>query len=270
MPVFNHDNIAFNYRDEGQGLPFIFQHGLGGDLMQPFSLFQPPAGFRMLAFDCRGHGLTVPLGDEEKISIAGFADDLLAFMDYMKIQRAIIGGISMGSAIAINFAMRFPERTLGLVLSRPAWLEGPLTRNVEVYGMMANLIRQNGAKRGLEIFKETPIYQEALRRSSDTANSMVRQFENPRIEERVAILDRIPKDQPQHRLVELKAIKVPTLVLANRQDPIHPFEYGETLTKAIPGAEFRELTAKSVSKDQHTADVQQFIADFFTRHFGTK
>src|SRR5262245_13988702 len=136
MPVFNDDNIAFNYRDERQGIPFFFQHGLGGDINQPFSLFQPPAGFRMIAFDCRGHGLTEPLGDEEKIGISNFADDLRALMDYLKIPRAVVGGISMGSAISINFAMRFPERLLGLILSRPAWLEGPLPRNVEVYGLM--------------------------------------------------------------------------------------------------------------------------------------
>jgi pimeloyl-ACP methyl ester carboxylesterase len=270
MAVFDWDNICFNYRDEGEGFPFFFQHGLGGDLHQPFTLFRPPAGFRLIGFDCRGHGLTEPLGSEDKIGIAAFADDLLALMNRLEIERAVIGGISMGSALALNFALRHADRVAGLVLSRPAWLEGPLKRNVEVYGQMVDLIRQHGAKRGLEIFKQTPIYQEALRKSPDTANSMVRQFENPRIEERLVILDKIPKDRPNHRLDDLKVINVPTLVLANRMDAIHPFEYGEALAAAIPGAEFKELTPKSLNKEQHGADVQNFIAAFLQKHFGKK
>ncbi len=35
MPVFERDGLSFHYRDEGQGLPFVFQHGLGGDSSQP-------------------------------------------------------------------------------------------------------------------------------------------------------------------------------------------------------------------------------------------
>jgi hypothetical protein len=55
---------------------------------------------------------------------------------------------------------------------------------------------------------------------------------------------------------------VPTLVLANRRDPIHPFEYGEALAQAIPGAEFKELTSKSVSRERHESEVQQFLEYF--------
>ena len=39
MPVLHRDGLNFQYRDEGQGLPFVFQHGLGGDLSQPFSVY---------------------------------------------------------------------------------------------------------------------------------------------------------------------------------------------------------------------------------------
>ena len=56
---FTHDGLRFHYRDEGQGLPFVFQHGLGGDLNQPFGLYRPAAGVRLIAFDMRGHGETV-------------------------------------------------------------------------------------------------------------------------------------------------------------------------------------------------------------------
>lgn len=36
MPSFQRDGITFQYRDTGQGVPFVFQHGLGGDANQTF------------------------------------------------------------------------------------------------------------------------------------------------------------------------------------------------------------------------------------------
>ncbi len=80
-------------------------------------------------------------------------------------------------------------------------------------------------------------------------------------------LERIPNDTPNRDAAELRVIAVPTLVLANRQDVIHPFAYGEALAQAVPGAEFQELTPKSVSKERHTEDVQGFVGDFLVRHF---
>lgn len=267
MPFFSHDGLNFRYSDTGNGIPFIFQHGLGGDVSQPFGLFTPPQGFRLLAFDCRGHGETRPLGDPETIGLASFADDLLVFMDHLQLPRAIVGGISMGSAVALNFTLRFPERVLGLILSRPAWLDGPMVQNARIYAQIAQLIRRYGPKRGVELFKESEDYIAMLRQSPDSANSLLGQFENPRAEETVVKLERIPNDSPNSDRQQWASIRVPTLVLANRQDPIHPFEYGEILARAIPGAEFKELTPKSVSQQRHTRDVQTFIEEFLRGRF---
>ena len=75
-------------------------------------------------------------------------------------------------------------------------------------------------------------------------------------------LEAIIKDTPNADRQQWKAIQVPTLVLANRQDPIHPFEYGEILAHSIPGAQFKEITSKSVSLERHEADVQKCIEEF--------
>jgi pimeloyl-ACP methyl ester carboxylesterase len=60
MSFLHHDGITFHYLDSGEGVPFIFQHGLGGDVTQPYGLFTPPLPFRLLSFDFRGHGETRP------------------------------------------------------------------------------------------------------------------------------------------------------------------------------------------------------------------
>jgi pimeloyl-ACP methyl ester carboxylesterase len=266
MPKSVHDLIDFHYEDTGSGVPFFFQHGLGADVSQPFGLFKPPAGIRLLAFDARAHGKTKPVGPLDKIRLATFADDLLALMDQLNIQRSVVGGISMGAAIALNFALRFPNRVVGLVLSRPAWLDRPNPWNVHMFSLVARLIREHGPERGQVLFKETPEYAETLRSFPDVAKSLCGQFENPQARDHASSLDRIPRDTPCKDRQEWGFIRVPTLVLANRHDPIHPFDYGEVYARLIPGAEFKEITAKSISVEQHGRDVQRFIEDFLKRH----
>ena len=267
MPIFHYDGLRIHYRETGSGIPFVFQHGLGGDVNQPFGLFQPPAGFRLIAFDCRAHGQTVPLGDDRKISISAFADDLAALLNYLSIPSAVVGGISMGAALALDFTLRFRNRVLGLVLSRPAWLDQPFPADRNTFLKIAKLIRQHGAIRGAELFKETKEYQKCLNQSPDSADSLLGQFAHPRAEDTLIKLERIPLHVPAHKREDWASITVPTLVLANRQDPIHPYEFGETLARMIPGAELKELTSKSVSVEAHSADVQRHLETFLKSHF---
>src|SRR6516165_7247778 len=119
MSRFTRAGITFHYHDTGEGTPFVFQHGLGGDISQPLGLYRPGPGTRLIAFDMRGHGQTFPLGDIEELSMATLADDAVALLDFLGIGRAVVGGISLGSAVAVRVAVQLPDRVLGLVLSRP-------------------------------------------------------------------------------------------------------------------------------------------------------
>lgn len=267
MPVFEHDGLNFHYQEAGQGQAFVFQHGLGGDVNQPFGLFNPPDGFRLLALDCRAHGDTRPVGASQKIGITSFAEDLNAFLDHVDIHQAIVGGISMGAAVTLNYALRFPKRVLGLVQSRPAWLAEPNRKNAERYSFIARLIREHGSEGGKQRFLESDLYRQTRKESPDVANSFVGQFEHARAAETLVRLERVPNDTPCGSLDELQQIRVPTLVMANRQDPVHPFEFGRILAEKIPNAEFQELTAKSISPDRHAADVQRLLSDFLVRNF---
>lgn len=161
MPIFRRDGVDFNYLDQGWGTPFVFQHGLGGDVEQASAAFAPPEGVRLVSLDCRGHGASRPLGDPDKLSFGAFAEDVIALMDHLDIHHAVVGGISMGAGVALNLARRFPERVAGLVLSRPAWLDSPLPDNLRAYPVMARLIRTHGIHRGRELFLETEEYAAA-------------------------------------------------------------------------------------------------------------
>lgn len=267
MRRFQHEGLSFHYREAGEGTPFVFQHGLSSDISQPFSLFQPHRGFRLLAFDCRGHGKTCPFGDLAKISLATFADDLRAFLDHADIDRAVIGGISMGAAVALNFALRYPRRVRGLVLARPAWLEAPNPWNVEHFSQVTRLIREHGGPAGLALYKATEAYQQVLQASPAVAATLAAQFEAPNGLQSAALVDRIINDRPQGDRNAWGKIRVPTLVLANQQDPVHPFEYGQALAEAIPDAWFREIAPKSVSPQRHAVEMQRSLKEFLDAYF---
>jgi pimeloyl-ACP methyl ester carboxylesterase len=262
MPFFQANSITFHYLDVGQGLPFVFQHGLGGDVHQTQDLFVPPLPFRLLTLDCRGHGETRPVGDPAYLSFASFADDLLALLDMLHLQQVVVGGISMGAAVALNFALRYPQRVQALVLVRPAWLHEPLPVNLQVYLRIAAQIRRAGAVQGSEYFKQTEEYLELQRTFPEAAASLLKQYTRPHAEESVDILECLPRDAPNRNQEDWAHIHVPTLVLANEHDPIHPFHYGEILAHAIPGATLEQITPKAIDAYQHAQDIQHAIERF--------
>ncbi len=111
------NNLTVCYNDEGQdGVPvIIFIHGF------PFNKFmwdkQVKAfkeNYRVIAYDVRGHGDSD--AGTDKFSIDLFAKDLINFMDELKIDKAMLCGLSMGGYIALNAVYNYPDRFDALIL----------------------------------------------------------------------------------------------------------------------------------------------------------
>jgi pimeloyl-ACP methyl ester carboxylesterase len=169
--------------------------------------------------------------------------------------------------VALNFALRFPERVMGLILSRPAWLDAPNPWNVKMFTLITKLIAAHGPIKGQQLFKQTLEYEQTRQQWPDVAASFAAQFERPGIEDTGFKLERIIHDTPSLDRREWSRIKVPTLVIGNREDPIHPYEYAAQTAELIPGAEFREVTSKAINLDQHNADVERVIGEFLASRF---
>lgn len=98
-----------------RALPVVFLHGFPfSHAMWQSQLAAVGRDFRAIAYDLRGHGES-SIGDGQ-YTIEGHVDDLLALLDHLAIERAVVVGLSMGGYIALRALERNPERFRGVVL----------------------------------------------------------------------------------------------------------------------------------------------------------
>jgi len=283
MASFYSDGLQFHYATRGAGPEtFLFQHGIGGSHLQPLRFLQPineqGSGIdrqhtccqqlRIAAFDFRAHGRT-PVGDPQKLRLDTFADDLAAFMDHLQVESAVLGGISMGAAVALNAALRYPQRCVALVLSRPAWLNGSMSATaIAAYREAAKYLKEElSPERALQRLENSEIYRAVVIQSADAGKSLLGQVRcvvsDPSLREAaLARLQHLPSGQPGVNLACAVAVSVPTMVLATPSDPIHPLSYARSLAATIPGALYVELAPKQMDDAPHVREVNAHLVKF--------
>src|SRR6185437_6624185 len=104
--------------EAGEGeraLLLIHGHPFDRSMWQPQIGWAAQLGWRVIAPDLRGYGASDGAG--EKTTLEVFARDLLALLDYLKIGRAVVAGLSMGGQIAMELCRLHPERLQGLILA---------------------------------------------------------------------------------------------------------------------------------------------------------
>jgi pimeloyl-ACP methyl ester carboxylesterase len=262
MPSINLNGELFHYASVREGLPFVFQHGMGADVTQPLSSGGNLAGWRIIAMDCRGHGQTEANLDRARISFTQLAKDLAMLLDSLNIEHAVVGGISMGAGVALAFALARPERVTGLILVRPAWLDRPFPTNLRWFPLAADLLQEYPADEAAHRFKQLPEFSELEAVSKPAADSLLGQFRRSRACERAAILASMPASVPVASLTQCRQLQIPTLIVVNARDPVHPDVFGEQLAAAIPGAALSRITSKAESESLHQADLARTLREF--------
>jgi pimeloyl-ACP methyl ester carboxylesterase len=115
MPKAPVNGISMYYEVQGKGVPLVMIQGFAGNHQAWF--FQTPVFrkyYEVIVFDNRGIGKSGRAG--EPYTIRTMADDVIALMDYLGIDKAHILGLSMGGLIAQEVAISYPERLIKLVL----------------------------------------------------------------------------------------------------------------------------------------------------------
>ena len=108
-------SVRLRFRDEGEGAPVVFIHGWTVDL----DVWEPQAAalaksMRVIRLDRRGFGLSDGTPD-----LVADCEDLRVLLDRIGVARATLVGASQGARVALAFAMREPERVMGIVLDGP-------------------------------------------------------------------------------------------------------------------------------------------------------
>jgi pimeloyl-ACP methyl ester carboxylesterase len=251
------NDVSLQGWDGGEGPPVIFQHGLGGDEAQVAEVFPDGEEFRRLTLECRGQGSSA-LGDPKQLSIATFVDDVLAFADTRGIDRFVIGGISMGAAIALRIAIRHPERVGALILARPAWSWGAAPANMKPFIEVASYLQQGT----VGDFEASATALRLAREAPDNLLSLKKFFTVKNRAATASLLSAIAADGPGVSELEVRTIKAPTLIIGHKIDAVHPQEFAQTLASRIAGSQFVEITPKATDKPRHVAEFRKHVAQF--------
>jgi pimeloyl-ACP methyl ester carboxylesterase len=226
--------------ESGDGVPVVLLHGLTAThryvVMGSKALER--SGHRVVAYDARGHGRSDPPPAGEGYGYEALTADLVRVMDEREIARAVLVGASMGAHTVLRLALERPERVAGLVAITPSYDpdEHDDPRRLVAWDTLADGLRRGGVDGFLAAYGTGGVgdpWRETIVRVVRQRLSL---HEHP---DAVAdALREVPRSRPFADVAALEAVAVPTVVVADHDepDPGHPLRVGEAYAAAIPGA----------------------------------
>jgi len=228
------------YRSVGVGSrTFVFVHGLLMD-SRMFAKLAPvvaAAGYRVLLVDMLGHGASGQPRDMQSYSMTRFGADVIALLEHLGIDDAVVGGTSLGANVALEAAVLAPKRIRGLVIEMPV-LENAIAFAGVLFVPLALAIRLSlGGMRVLSaVTRKIPRSLFVV----DIGLDFVRR--DPAAS--VAVLDGITFGRIAPPPAERRRLEHRTLVIGHGRDPIHPFSDADMLANELPNA--RLVEARSI------------------------
>jgi pimeloyl-ACP methyl ester carboxylesterase len=223
------------YTEEyGSGKPLVMIHGNGGDISSMESIIPYFSNnYRTIILDSRAHGKSIDTGDS--LSFEMMADDVATLLDQMKIDSAYIIGWSDGGIIALELAMRHPDKVIKLASTGANLWPDSTALLPSVW---------NDEKKHYDSQKDTP------KTSPEEKNSW-----------KVFMLD---WEQPNIPLAALKKIQTPSLIIAGDHDLIR-IEHTVLIFQNISGAQLWILpNASHGTLDEYPKEFYEKINQFFT------
>lgn len=265
MTVFHHAGLKLAVHDRGSGLPVLFQHGLCGDAAQPAEVFPFDLPARCLTLECRGHGGS-EAGDGENFSLQTFAKDVATWLDHLSLGPIVLGGISMGAAIALRLAITRPDLVRALVLARPAWIAEAAPANMAPNALAGALLAEHDPADARARFEASDTARDLAANAPDNLASLRGFFVRQPQAVISALLTRISEDGPGVTRTEIAGLELPTLVIGTEVDAVHPFGHAEALAALIPGARLARITPKALDKPRYVQDFRAALARFLSEN----
>jgi pimeloyl-ACP methyl ester carboxylesterase len=214
-------------------------------------------GNRVVTIDLLGHGESDRPRDMWRYSMRFFADQVLALMDHLELEQAVVMGTSLGANAALEIALEAPQRLRGMVIEMPVLDNGLLGSALTFTPILVALtfgeplmkLVGRGARaipRGL-----LPHYGNVL---LDT----IRQDPGPG----AAVLQGLFFGRVAPHRTERRTFETPTLVIGHRRDPVHPFSDAGMLAEELPNGRLLEadsLIELRLHPERLTSEIAAFL-----------
>ena len=249
MPTLTYQDIHQHYEVHGSGEPFLLHHGLTSSCKDWYRhLPWLTEEYQIVLIDARGHGMTTAPAGDDRYSWEIMADDVNRLLEHLGIERAIIGGLSMGGGISLAFALRYPQKVRSLILCDTAGTgvgpaQAPVSRE-EMERLMAareETVRQYGVMEALGYraiaagLAPKPVLEDPVQRE-EWLERLSRFSVNGAIYAmRVAAMRNVVPG-----IERTKELTMPTLVVIGEEDALLPA--AEWLRDTLPNRRYAFLT----------------------------
>jgi pimeloyl-ACP methyl ester carboxylesterase len=217
MPTIAANGLQVHYTTEGAGPPLVLLHGASSSALEDWSAQRPSfrQSFTLYLVDARGHAGT-RWDPADGWSRDLLVDDLGAFADALDLETFHVGGFSMGGMTALAFAARFPARLRSAIVAGISVEREPRSR------VAARLMDPD------RIELEEPSWAAALDRRHAPAQG---QGSWKRLLRSIAA---DVGNQPLLTPAELRAARVPILLVAGDRDVFVPLDHAVRLHRQLP------------------------------------
>ena len=241
--------------------PVILLHGLllSQEMHRPLAEDLAARGNRAITIDLLGHGASDRPRDMWRYSMAFYGEQVVALMDHLEIDQAVVMGTSLGANAALEVASMSPERLRGLVIEMPVLDNGLLSSALTFTPLLVALTFGEPAMKLLaRVTRAIP--RRLLPHYGNVALDLVRQDPGPG----GALLQGLFFGRVAPHRNERRTFEVPTLVLGHRRDPVHPFSDAGMLAEEMPNARLLEansLLELRLRPERLTAEIAAFLDD---------
>jgi pimeloyl-ACP methyl ester carboxylesterase len=243
---FFHDGCRLEYTEYGgprDGLDrwVVLLHGqlMPRRMHQPLARALAEAGNHVVTLDLLGHGRSDRPADPLVYSMTAFGEQVVALLDELGAESAVVGGTSLGANVALEVAAMAPERARGLIIEMPV-LDNALHAGLIAFAPLMFAARYlpftidglrvvtKAVPRGVVPFWAGIVLDTLNQRSGPMAAAMHGMFFG-----RIA---------PPSKIRE--TLDMPALVVGHTRDPIHPAADAAMLAEEMPASRF--VQAKSI------------------------
>jgi pimeloyl-ACP methyl ester carboxylesterase len=257
--TFEVDGHRLVYDEYGSGpRAFVLIHGLllSRKMHAPLAAALAERGNRVIVPDLLGHGDSDRPRDMWRYSMPIFGSEVVALLDHLALEEAVIGGTSLGANVSLETAVRAPERVRGLVIEMPVLDNALLACAVAFSPLLLWLTFGEPAARAVALGAR--LVPRGLFQLADVGLDWISQEPGPS----AAVLQGLFFGRTAPPREERATIAAPALVIGHGRDPIHPFSDSDMLVRELANSTLLEASSileLRMAPERLTGEIADFL-----------